>query len=91
MTAEPHKSAFPLGLFIFDKMCLHQKRDKMIRTLLNDEVWAQIASVLPGREGDPGWMAADNRWFFEAALGIGRTGRPWRNFPKEESNNQASR
>jgi hypothetical protein len=36
---------------------------KMIRTLLSDEVWARIESVLPGKEGDPGRTASDNRWF----------------------------
>lgn len=48
----------------------------MIRTLLSDEVWARIESVLPGKEGDPGRTATDNRWFIEAVLWIGRTGCP---------------
>ncbi|WP_408581682.1 transposase [Burkholderia cenocepacia] len=55
----------------------------MIRTLLHDEIWAQIESVLPGRVGDPGRKATDNRWFVEAVLWIGRTGRPWSDLPKE--------
>ncbi|WP_157112537.1 IS5 family transposase [Pandoraea faecigallinarum] len=54
----------------------------MIRTLLSDEVWARIKSVLPGKEGDPGRTAVDNRWFVEAVLWIGRTGCPWRDLPK---------
>lgn len=54
----------------------------MIRTLLSDEVWARIESVLPGKEGDPGRTASDNRWFIEAVLWIGRTGCPWRDLPK---------
>ncbi|WP_108034002.1 IS5 family transposase [Burkholderia mayonis] len=54
----------------------------MIRKLLSDEVWARIESVLPGKEGDPGRTAADNRWFVEAVLWIGRTGCPWRDLPK---------
>ncbi|WP_422110843.1 IS5 family transposase [Burkholderia multivorans] len=54
----------------------------MIRTLLSDEVWARIESVLPGKEGDPGRTATDNRWFVEAVLWIGRTGCPWRDLPK---------
>ncbi|MDR5776696.1 MULTISPECIES: IS5 family transposase [unclassified Caballeronia] len=54
----------------------------MIRTLLSDEIWARIESVLPGKEGDPGRTAADNRWFIEAVLWIGRTGCPWRDLPK---------
>nr|WP_310144477.1 IS5 family transposase [Burkholderia ambifaria] len=55
----------------------------MIRTLLSDNVWARIESVLPGKEGDPGRTAADNRWFVEAVLWIGRTGCPWRDLPSE--------
>ncbi|HGO6126468.1 TPA: IS5 family transposase [Burkholderia cepacia] len=55
----------------------------MIRTLLSDEVWVRIESVLPGKEGDPGRTAGDNRWFVEAVLWIGRTGCPWRDLPKE--------
>ncbi|WP_155634011.1 IS5 family transposase [Burkholderia cepacia] len=55
----------------------------MIRTLLSDEVWARIESVLPGKEGDPGRTATDNRWFVEAVLWTGRTGCPWRDLPKE--------
>lgn len=54
----------------------------MIRTLLSDEVWARIESVLLGKEGDPGRTATDNRWFVEAVLWIGRTGCPWRDLPK---------
>lgn len=37
---------------------------------------------MPGKEGDPGRTAADNRWFVEAVLWIGRTGCPWRDLPK---------
>lgn len=63
--------------------CLLCERVKVIRTLLSDNVWARIESVLPGREGDPGGTAADNRWFVEAVLWIGRTGCPWRDLPSE--------
>lgn len=59
------------------------ERVKVIRTLLSDNVWARIESVLPGREGDPGGTAAGNRWFVEAVLWIGRTGCPWRDLPSE--------
>ncbi|WP_232439725.1 transposase [Burkholderia ubonensis] len=55
----------------------------MIRTLLSDEVWARIESARPGKEGDPGRTASDNRWFVEAVLWIGRTGCQWRDLPKE--------
>jgi transposase len=53
----------------------------MIRTLLSDEVWKKIEPILPGKEGDRGRTAMDNRWFLEAVLWIGRTGSPWRDLP----------
>ncbi len=61
---------------------LLREQAKIIRTLLSDEVWARIESVLPGDEGDPGRAATDNRWFVEAVLWIGQTGCPWRDLPK---------
>jgi transposase len=60
-----------------------RERVKVIRTLLSDTVWTRIESVLPGKEGDPGRTALDNRWFIEAVLWIGRTGCPWRDLPNE--------
>ncbi len=54
----------------------------MIRTLLSDDVWKKVEAILPGKEGDPGRTATDNRWFVEAVLWIGRTGCPWRDLPK---------
>lgn len=63
--------------------CLLREQAKMIRTLLSNEVWARIESVLQGKEGDPGRTATDNRWFIEGVLWIGRTGCPWRDLPKE--------
>ncbi|WP_196799154.1 transposase [Burkholderia cepacia] len=50
---------------------------------MDDETWAQIESVLPGRACDPGRTAADNRWFVEAVLWVGRTRRPWSDLPEE--------
>ena len=35
----------------------------MIRTILNDEQWKQIAPELPGKVGDPGVTARNNRLF----------------------------
>ncbi|MGF6919780.1 transposase [Paraburkholderia sp. 40] len=55
----------------------------MIRTLLSDKVWEKIEPILPGKEGDRGRTAADNRWFVEAVLWIARTGSPWRDLPSE--------
>lgn len=53
----------------------------MDRRLLNDEQWSRIAGLLPGKPGDRGGIAADNRLFVEAVLWIMRTGSPWRDLP----------
>ena len=53
----------------------------MIRTMLKDSQWDRIAPRLPGKAGDPGRPAADNRLFVEAVLWIARTGAPWRDLP----------
>jgi transposase len=54
-----------------------------MRKQLRDEQWKQIQSLLPGKQGDPGRSAADNRLFVEAILWIARTGSPWRDLPAE--------
>jgi transposase len=54
----------------------------LIRTILNQEQWERIAPELPGKVGDPGATAADNRLFVEAVLWIARTGAPWRDLPR---------
>jgi len=53
----------------------------LIRTLLSDQQWERIAPELPGKDGDPGVTAHDNRLFVEAVLWIARTGSPWRDLP----------
>jgi transposase len=55
----------------------------MLRTLLTDAVWNKIERILPGKVGDRGRTAANNRWFIEAVLWIGRTGSPWRDLPTQ--------
>lgn len=55
----------------------------MIRTVLNDDQWQRIAALVPGKAGDPGRPARDNRLFVEAVLWIARTGAPWRDLPEE--------
>jgi transposase len=49
--------------------------------LLNDAQYEKIAPLLPGKSGDPGRTAADNRLFVEAVLWMVRTGAPWRDLP----------
>jgi len=51
------------------------------RMLLSDAQYEKIAPILPGKSGDPGRTAADNRLFIEAVLWIVRTGAPWRDLP----------
>ena len=50
--------------------------------LLSDEQYERIAPILPGKPGDPGRTAADNRLFLEAVLWIVQTGAPWRDLPE---------
>ena len=50
---------------------------------LRDDQFERIALLLPGKSGDPGRTAADNRLFVEAVLWIARTGTPWRDLPSE--------
>lgn len=55
----------------------------MVREQLRDDQYARIAVLLPGKLGDQGRTAADNRRFVEAVLWIARTGCPWRDLPAE--------
>lgn len=53
----------------------------MSRQVLRDDQWARICDLLPGKAGDRGVTAQDNRRFVEAVLWIARTGAPWRDLP----------
>ena len=53
----------------------------MDRLALSDAMWARVAPLLPGKPGDPGRSAADNRLFMEAVLWMARAGAPWRDLP----------
>jgi transposase len=55
----------------------------MVRKRLSDKQWKRIEQMLPGKRGDPGRTAADNRRFVEAVLWIARTGSPWRDLPAQ--------
>ncbi len=55
----------------------------MVRYWLRDDQYERIASLLPGKKGDPGRTGKDNRLFVEAVLWIARTGSPWRDLPSE--------
>lgn len=51
------------------------------RSQLSDQQWQRIAPILPGKPGDPGRHAADNRLFVDAVVFVARTGIPWRDLP----------
>jgi transposase len=48
------------------------------RFVLTDAHWERVAPILPGKVGDPGRSAADNRLFLEGVLFVVRTGIQWR-------------
>lgn len=56
------------------------------RFVLSDGVWDMVAPLLPGKRGDRGATASDNRRFLEAVLWRVRTGSPWRDLPEALGN-----
>ena len=54
----------------------------MRRYSLRDDQWERIAPLLPGKAGDRGRTACDNRLFVEAVLYRYRAGIPWRDLPE---------
>lgn len=51
------------------------------RYALRDDQWERIKDLLPGRAGQPGAQARDNRLFVDAMLYRYRAGIPWRDLP----------
>jgi transposase len=51
------------------------------RHAISDADWNRIKDLLPGRPGQTGWVARDNRRFVDAVLFVARTGIPWRDLP----------
>jgi transposase len=49
---------------------------------LRDDQWLRIEALLPGRAGQVGRPAADNRQFVEAVLYRYRAGIAWRDLPE---------
>ena len=56
------------------------------RHAISDADWERIKDLLPGRPGQPGWAARDNRLFLDAVLWIAKTGAPWRDLPERFGN-----
>ena len=48
---------------------------------LTDAQWEMIKDLLPGKDGDPGRTAIDNRLFVNAVLYVLKTGVPWEDLP----------
>ena len=49
---------------------------------LRDDQWDLIKDLLPGKRGDVGVTAKDNRLFVDAVLYRYRAGIPWRDLPE---------
>jgi transposase len=56
------------------------------RHAISDEDWDRVKDLLPGRAGQPGVTAKDNRLFLDAVLWIAKTGAPWRDLPERFGN-----
>lgn len=52
------------------------------RHALTDEQWERVRDHLPGKAGDPGRTAKDNRRFVDAVLYVLKTGIPWADLPE---------
>ena len=51
-----------------------------------NHVWSLLEPHLPGRQGNWGGIAKDNRQFINAVFWIMRTGSPWRDLPPDYGN-----
>ena len=49
---------------------------------LTETQWEAIRDLLPGKEGDPGRSAVDNRAFVDAVVYVLKTGIPWEDLPE---------
>ena len=49
---------------------------------ISDADWDRIEHLLPGRRGQHGGVAADNRRFVNAVLWVARTGAAWADLPE---------
>lgn len=56
------------------------------RHAISDADWDRVNGLLPGRPGQHGGVAADNRRFLDAVLWVARTGAAWRDLPDRLGN-----
>jgi transposase len=69
---------------------IHSVPDLMIRSglmgvkryELSEAQWVRIAPLLPGKSGDPGRTAEDNRLFVNGVLWVLRSGAHWPDLPE---------
>jgi len=52
------------------------------RHAISDADWERIEDLLPGRPGQHGGVARDNRRFLDAVLYVAKTGIPWEDLPE---------
>lgn len=53
---------------------------------LSSGQWHKLKPLLPGKKGDVGRTAHNNRRFINAVLYIARSGAPWRDLPERYGN-----
>ena len=53
----------------------------MRRFEMDEDRYRRVEHLLPGRPGDPGATAKDNRLSLDAVLWVARTGAPWADLP----------
>ena len=58
----------------------------MARYELSETQWENIRDILPGKQGDRGVTAADNRAFVNGVLWVLRSGSYWRDLPEGYGN-----
>ena len=52
-----------------------------LRHTITDDQWDKIKDALPGKAGDRGRTAENNRLVIDAVMWIAKTGAPWRDLP----------
>ena len=50
--------------------------------ITDENYYERIKELLPGKPGDPGRTASDNRLFVNAVLWMARSGAAWRDLPE---------
>jgi transposase len=59
-----------------------EKQEMVKRYELSDEQWERLEAILPGKVGDRGRNAQDNRNFVNGVLWILRSGARWSDLPE---------